>query len=101
MAPLKVQGTMEKDDEETEEKWSRRKGRKRKMIQQGKIYIYICKLFLFIKYHFLNLEAQYLIFNLLCTMLELGASFGKYNDFAYDILSTNNKLYKILSLPTY
>jgi hypothetical protein len=32
---------MEKDDEETEEKWSRRKGRKRKMIQQGKIYIYI------------------------------------------------------------
>lgn len=49
--------------------------------------IYICKFFLFIKCHFLNLEAQYLIFNLLCTMLELGASFGKYNDFAYDILS--------------
>jgi hypothetical protein len=33
---------MEKDDEETEEKWSRRKGRKRKMIQQGKKrYIYM------------------------------------------------------------
>jgi hypothetical protein len=27
---------MEKDDEETEEKWRKRKGRKRKMIQQGR-----------------------------------------------------------------
>jgi hypothetical protein len=35
---------------------------------------------------------NYLIFNVLCTMLELGASFGKYNDFAYDILSNKQKV---------
>jgi hypothetical protein len=54
---------MEKDGEETEEKWRRRKGGKRQTIQQGKkkIYIYTYNLFLFIECHFLNLEAQYLI----------------------------------------
>ncbi len=86
-APLKVQGTMEKDDEETEEKWRRRKGGKRKMIQQGRkknIYIQFYKMSFF---EFGSPLLDYLIFNLLCTMLELGASFGKYNDFAHDILS--------------
>jgi hypothetical protein len=72
-APLKVQGTMEKDDEETEEKWRRSKGGKRKMIQERekkkfkRKYIQFYKMSIF---EFGSPLLNYLTFNLLCTMLE-------------------------------
>ncbi len=96
---------MEKDDEETEEKWRRRKGGKRKMIKQWKKKKFKENIFSSIKCHFLNLEAPYLITlfsiyyaqcwdpwnktELLVNLHNVGTwcFFGKHNDFAYDILS--------------
>lgn len=64
---------MEKDDEETEEKWRRSKGGKRKMIQEReknnlkRKYIQFYKMSIF---EFGSPLLNYLTFNLLCTMLE-------------------------------